>query len=383
MQNINNIASIFKDKLRNKPIIDSDSTQNKRINLSLINSLLNIVLGIIIIFNSFSILGIFELPEFPKISKPIDVSQILTMSADEADQFLGFDDYSEGLEMTYYVRRGGNSCFEFDEENDASQIPSYWNLYIKDNAFSLYGIIVDKTTITMANKILTQKGWIVNETKDNYFRDSSIPTVEYLPTFGIEKKIFFKIRDDKVEEIQLLYLPDKADESKEDIDYEDYTLSSLPNETPNHFFLYTGVGATPTNIILLKDGSFTGSFMACEEDEKKVYYSDFSGQFTDIRQVNKHTWSMKLKELNIQNEIGTETQGEDGYIQVGIKPYGIDDESEEYLLYMMQTPIDELKEEALGWVYPFFSIDKQLIKCAVIYDVNSANHYCFVGFPDL
>ena len=120
-------------------------------------------------------------------------------------------------------------------------------------------------------------------------------------------------------------------------------------------FLFTsGAGAWSTQLSLNRDGSFTGVFHDSEMGDRteeypngSVYICNFSGVFTDIRQVSEYAYAMNLTDLQTEHQEGEEwIEDEIRYIASG--PYGLE-ESTEFVLYLPDAPLDQMSEVFLFW----------------------------------
>lgn len=122
---------------------------------------------------------------------------------------------------------------------------------------------------------------------------------------------------------------------------------------PLEFTFSSGAGGWGSYLTLHEDGCFEGLFHNSEmaetgDDYEVTFYScRFSGQFTDIRQIDDNTFSMTLKELTTAEPIGTEWV-EDTARYVSFEPVGLTGGTE-FLLYLPQTPVSQLSEEFLSW----------------------------------
>lgn len=120
-------------------------------------------------------------------------------------------------------------------------------------------------------------------------------------------------------------------------------------------FLFTsGAGAWSTQMSLNRDGSFTGVFHDSEMGDRaeeypngSVYICNFSGVFTDIRQISEYAYAMTLTDIQTEYQEGEEwIEDEIRYIASG--PYGLE-ESTEFVLYLPDTPLDQMSEVFLFW----------------------------------
>lgn len=131
----------------------------------------------------------------------------------------------------------------------------------------------------------------------------------------------------------------------------------LMEETMDFYFL-SGAGAWSTDLTLNRDGSFAGVFHDSEMGEMgddypngTVYICAFSGAFTEIQQISEYAYSMKLVDIQTERQEGEEWI-EDGIRYVASGPHGLND-STEFVLYLPDTPVDQLSEGFLIW-WPYF-----------------------------
>jgi hypothetical protein len=129
----------------------------------------------------------------------------------------------------------------------------------------------------------------------------------------------------------------------------------LPFDQPLDMIFSSGAGGWGTVLTLNRDGSFTGEFSDSEmgdsgDDYPKgtVYLCDFAGQFTNIQQVDDHTYSLTLEDLTITTENEEEEWIEDGIRYVAATPYGFE-EGKDFLFYTPETPVEGLEEEFVWW----------------------------------
>lgn len=167
----------------------------------------SIVAGMIVILTFIDFPNILQLPSLlksPKIEKAMNVSGSLNMSALDAIDYLALNDYEKiDYSTICYNRKGKSSYLECGFDSFFHEIPCAWNLYIKDNVFSLYGITVNITTIDEANKIVTQNGWFLSNPQ-KLFNYSSTDTLKY-KKYESSRTIVFKTDKGVVKEICILY----------------------------------------------------------------------------------------------------------------------------------------------------------------------------------
>ena len=128
----------------------------------------------------------------------------------------------------------------------------------------------------------------------------------------------------------------------------------LADSLPIDLEFSSGVGAWGTGLTLAADGSFSGEYHDSDMGDSgddypdgTVYLCNFSGKFTDIKQLDDHSYSLTLDELTSDYEQDKEWV-EDGVRYVSSEPYGVE-EGKDFILYLPDTPTDGLDEEFLSW----------------------------------
>lgn len=129
--------------------------------------------------------------------------------------------------------------------------------------------------------------------------------------------------------------------------------AAFPTESLEFMFA-SGAGGWGTTLTLQPDGSFTGNYSdadmgsgAAEYPGGTYYVCDFSGRFTDIRQISDYSWSMKLESLATEQQEG-QIWIEDNVRYIASGPHGLTD-GEKFILYAPGTPADELPAEYRDW----------------------------------
>ena len=135
----------------------------------------------------------------------------------------------------------------------------------------------------------------------------------------------------------------------------DVTAETLFASLADQFSFSSGAGGWSTELMINDDGSFTGAYHDSDMGDigddypgGTIYISSFSGRFGDVEKVNDTTYSMHLKEIRLENEVGDEWI-EDDVRYVASEPYGLDN-ADEIMVYLEGTPTADLPEEFLSWI---------------------------------
>ena len=158
----------------------------------------------------------------------------------------------------------------------------------------------------------------------------------------------------------------------------------LPRESMDFSFL-SGAGGWRTNMTLNRDGSFAGMYSDSEMGEAgegypygSVYVCNFSGTFAGFEQIDAYSWKMTLNSVETENPVGEEwIQEEIRY--VASEPFGLNDpinnqKCTEFILYLPDTPVDQLSEDFLLWWPYMFSEEadtKTTLSCYGILNVTT------------
>lgn len=121
------------------------------------------------------------------------------------------------------------------------------------------------------------------------------------------------------------------------------------------FYFSSGAGGWSTVMHIHEDGTFDGNYLDSDMGvtgegypNGVVYYCDFKGKFTQPQIVNAYTYSMRVEELTMANEPGTE-EIKDDICYCYTTPYGME-ETEDIYIYLPGSPIAELPEGFKYWV---------------------------------
>ena len=159
---------------------------------------------------------------------------------------------------------------------------------------------------------------------------------------------------------------------------------ALPNSVFSNKFVYTSnIDEWYSSFTMKKDGSFRGKYFTEKKDSTgedypngTVYYCDYYGYFTDIKQLNDYSYSLQLDKVNTQELVGKETI-ENGVRKIVTYPYGIES-GKEFILYSPETPVSKVSSKVLVW-WPYFkehqTSPKEKLGCYAI--VNTKTNEAF------
>ncbi len=119
------------------------------------------------------------------------------------------------------------------------------------------------------------------------------------------------------------------------------------------FEFSSGVGAWSTELTVLENGAFTGSFHDSEMGETGEGYPDgtiygcsFHGQLSDPEPVDGFSWKFRI--LTEPDEGQVPQAIEDGIRYVTAAPYGLE-KAQAVILFLPGTPVDRLPKGFIPW----------------------------------
>ncbi len=136
------------------------------------------------------------------------------------------------------------------------------------------------------------------------------------------------------------------------------------------FTFSSGAGGWHTQLTIQNDLTFSGTFS--DFDAGTVYYCEFDGKFDQVTKIADTIYTLQLTELNYQHEVDS-TWEENGLQYIAATAYGISD-CELFRIYLPETPMDQLCEEALSWYHQDRQPTDQL-NCFAL--ENTAAHQTF------
>ena len=145
----------------------------------------------------------------------------------------------------------------------------------------------------------------------------------------------------------------------------------IPTE-PATFTFSNGVAGWSTILEINTDGTFYGSYtdlemgIAGDGYDATCYVCEFSGVFTDVEKIDKYSYKVHLIDFATDEPEGKEWI-EDNIRYVVSVPSGMTVPKEslpcdEFIVYMPNTPVEQLSEEFLFW-WPYNNQGKTTLEC--------------------
>lgn len=149
---------------------------------------------------------------------------------------------------------------------------------------------------------------------------------------------------------------EQSNEESEDTNNEEVSnvetkeFQTLLNELNGKSFIFSsGAGAWRTIFTFTENGEFFGKYSDANGPEISV--NEFEGQFDIIEEVDEVTYLLELVHIEVLSETGTEEADGDMTIVYVESPYGFDDGSDVFELYLPFKQKNEVTEDYLGWAY--------------------------------
>lgn len=138
---------------------------------------------------------------------------------------------------------------------------------------------------------------------------------------------------------------------------EPQTETSIFSKVKNYEFWFgSGAGAWCTTLTIQPDGSFSGGYhdsdmgiSGTDYPNGTVYQCVFHGNFTEPVAKDDFTYQFEIASIRYDKEPDTE-EIIDGVKYIYTDVYGLDDAKEIYL-YLPDTPVAELPEKYLEWIW--------------------------------
>ena len=138
---------------------------------------------------------------------------------------------------------------------------------------------------------------------------------------------------------------------------------------PMDFYFSSGVAAWGTELILSSDFSFSGSvsdFNMGDSGEGypdgTCYVSTFRGKFQILSQIDEYSYFLELISLETELADGT-TWIDNGVRYIACEAYGL--EGTQYVLYLPETPMEQLPEALTSWLPYWDDVPETLSRYAI------------------
>lgn len=210
-------------------------------------------------------------------------------------------------------------------------------------------------------------------------------TISESSTEETTSETVIEITEETTEETTQVQTEETTEETTEPATQEEALFGNPDIAYPLDFWFSSGAGAWGTGLTLNADGSFQGNFYDTNMGENTedypngtTYTCNFSGLFADAVKLDEYSYSITLKELTTERERGEEWI-EDGMRYIASDPYGLEN-CTEFILYLPQTPVSLMSEEALFWWPLRYEEERTVLKAYGVY--NTTDESCFYAMAE-
>ncbi len=150
----------------------------------------------------------------------------------------------------------------------------------------------------------------------------------------------------------------------------DLTFADL---SKRRFEFSSGAGGWWEEFTIEKDGYFTGRYQDTDMGSNTVYFSAYSGHFTDLIKVDEYTYKMTLSDISYKDTPDTK-EDIDGTLYVYTEAYCLGD-NDTFTVYLPGTPISNLSESVWIWIEYYNQSDTELTIPIIVDEENEYGIY--------
>lgn len=186
-----------------------------------------------------------------------------------------------------------------------------------------------------------------------------------------------KIEEDPIEKENMTEEKESTITATEVAEEVDLTFADLAER---QFGFSSGAGGWSEEFTIEKDGYFTGNFHDSDMgdtgegyDGGTVYSSSYSGHFTDLTQINDHTYQMKLADISYK-EMADTVEISDNIRYIYTNSYCLGGE-DTFTIYLPGIPLEELSEEVCNWISMMNQSETELTMIVIADESNGYGIY--------
>lgn len=137
------------------------------------------------------------------------------------------------------------------------------------------------------------------------------------------------------------------------------------------FGFSSGAGAWSEEFVIEKDGYFWGKFHDADADT--MYFSSYSGHFTDLTKIDDYTYQMTLSDISYKDEPDSE-ETIDGTHYIYTEAYCLGD-NDSFTVYLPGTPLSSLSESIMCWIRDYNQSETELTMPIIVDEKNEYGIY--------
>ena len=174
-----------------------------------------------------------------------------------------------------------------------------------------------------------------------------------------------------------------SSKSSTEVPYEQFELTQEDENTPEKENAVTESEMEQTEEFTIeKDGYFTGNFHDSDMgsigegyEDGTIYCCSYSGHFSDLTKTNDYTYTMKLTDISYDETVNTE-EISDNIRWIYTDSYCLGG-TDTFTIYLPGTPVSELSEEVLLWLFMTNEDETELDMIAIVDETNEYGIYSY------
>ena len=181
------------------------------------------------------------------------------------------------------------------------------------------------------------------------------------------------VTESEMEQTEMTVTPSEATEST------DFTFADLAKR---QFEFCSGAGGWSEEFTIEKDGYFTGNFHDSDMgsigegyEDGTIFCCSYSGHFSDLTKINDYTYTMKLTDISYDETVNTE-EISDNIRWIYTDSYCLGG-TDTFTIYLPGTPVSELSEEVLLWLFMANADETELDMIAIVDETNEYGIYSY------
>lgn len=160
----------------------------------------------------------------------------------------------------------------------------------------------------------------------------------------------------------------QSKETVEDSTGQEFTFEDL---SKRQFVFSSGAGAWGEEFVIEKDGYFWGKYH--DADAETMYFSSYSGHFTDLTKIDDYTYHMTLSDISYKDEPNSE-ETIDGTRYIYTEAYCLGD-NDSFIVYLPGTPLSSLSENIMCWIRDYNQSETELTMPIIVDEKNEYGIY--------
>lgn len=176
------------------------------------------------------------------------------------------------------------------------------------------------------------------------------------------------LKEDAPEETESPVATEVPQEGKSPTETVDLTFADL---SKRQFGFCSGAGGWWEEFTIEKDGYFSGKYQ--DADVGSVYFSSYSGHFTNLTKIDDYTYQMTLSDISYKDTPDSK-ENIDGTLYTYTEAYCLGD-NDHFTVYLPGTPLDTLSESVYRWICDYNQSSTELTMPIIVDEENEYGIY--------